>query len=314
MPNPVSILIALAISAAFSASGVIAFRVFRRGAMGRAGPIVALAGVGAGVYAGLFFLGIRPRWPPREDLDRLLVWLLPLAISVEIAAACVPRLPWLARLLRAAAAALTAPLLLAGTVYVTDLAGAGSREWSLTQTWLAYFPAAAAGTALWVSTAHLAQRRPERTLPLCLAMVLAAAGMAVMLSGYATGGQLGFPFAGAVAASALVASKEQLRQIASGIAGIGVAGLVWLVAIGWLFGELSNVAAILLVAAPAAAWLAEIRPRSHWRWKRVVLQTMLVVAPAAAAVVLAQRQFQERSQPVSTQEAPGLHDYLELGR
>ena len=45
-------------------------------------------GVGAGFFVGCWVLGIRPHWPPREDLDRLLALVLPAVVVVELLAAC----------------------------------------------------------------------------------------------------------------------------------------------------------------------------------------------------------------------------------
>ena len=49
-------------------------------------------GLAAGFYLGCWILKLRPHWPPREDLDRLLLVVLPVAMATE-SLAVLPRVP-----------------------------------------------------------------------------------------------------------------------------------------------------------------------------------------------------------------------------
>src|SRR5205814_2274626 len=99
---------------------------------GRPAAVAAGSALGAGVgfLLGVFVLGLWPKWPPKEDADRFLLVLLPAAVLVELVAA-VPLLPrWVAWLGRLTVAGFAAPVLLHGSIYLTDAAGPGSRKWS----------------------------------------------------------------------------------------------------------------------------------------------------------------------------------------
>src|SRR5258708_2074491 len=154
-------------------------------------------GVGLGYYAGVWLLGLRPHWPPREDQDRLLFILFPAVIAVEIVAAFAGRFRWLAWLPRLGVAATAAPVLLYGSTYLTDLAGPGTREWTPAQTWLILGGLATALACVWALLALLMGRAPGRSAPLPVAVASAGAAITIMLSGYASGGQPGLALAAA---------------------------------------------------------------------------------------------------------------------
>jgi hypothetical protein len=85
-----------------------------------------VVGLGAGYYLGCGMLEIRPRWPIREDLDRLLVLVIPAVLLAELLGA-IPRLPrWLIWALRVVVAGLGARVLLHGSMYLSGPAGTGS--------------------------------------------------------------------------------------------------------------------------------------------------------------------------------------------
>ena len=91
--------------------------------------------VGAGVVAASGATDQWPHWPPLEDRARFLTLLVPLALLVETLAARIQesgsvrarRAAWLLRFGLIAAAA---PILLHNTVYLAELAGGNSAEWS----------------------------------------------------------------------------------------------------------------------------------------------------------------------------------------
>jgi len=74
-----------------------------------------------------------------------------------------------------------------------------------------------------------------RSVPAAVAVASGGAGVTVMLSGYATGGQLGLPLAAAVAAFAVVGGRH-----ARGAVGVAVVGLFGLLVVGGLFAGLTT--------------------------------------------------------------------------
>ena len=135
------------------------------------------AGIGVGVafLLGCLVMGITPHWPPREDVDRFLLLLLPAVVLVEVLAA-VPKVPrYAAWVLRVVLAVAAAPVLLHNTVYLAELAGPGSRAWSAMEATLIVAGLAAALVGAWATLLPLARRPAGRTVPLRLAVVCGGA-------------------------------------------------------------------------------------------------------------------------------------------
>jgi hypothetical protein len=276
------------------------------------------AGLAVGFFVGAWVLGVHPSFPPREDQDRWLLVLLPAVVAVEIAAAALGRLSWLAWALRLALAAGAAPVLLYGSSYVADLSGPGSREWTPAQAGLILGGLAAGLAAAWMLLDRLARRSPRGAVPLVLALAAAGSGVVVMLSGYASGGQLGFPLAaglaGAAGASWFLRGKPDLR----GVLGVGIVGLFALLVAGRFFGKLTTANAVLLFGASLLAWLPElpalgrIGPR-----RRAFAGWSLAGLPVALALVLAGQKFKadsvSPSAPSGTPQ-PSVQDYLDFGK
>ena len=253
-------------------------------------------GVAAGVYAGCMVLDQCPRWPPREDRDRFLTVVLPLAVCLEILAATRKSRwgPWLARAILAAS---LAPILLYNTVYLADLRGPDSAEWSLLEaTGLLSFLAVGL-LGVWALAAWLQVRTHDRASPMALALVSLAAGITVMLSGYYRGGLLGLPLAAAIVGAMLAAWRfgsppdEPFPYL-----GIGLVGIFTLLVIGYFFGSLPASSAICLLLSPLMAWFAEL-PAVR-RMPKPVLQcarVVLVAGPLMLIVLLAKWRFDEAS-------------------
>ncbi len=306
MPDPVLILEVLAVAAALAALAV-----FAGAALGRA-PLGGVLGAGAAFYVGCRLLGLWPHWPPREDQDRLLLVLLPAVLAIELAASF-PRLPrrlvWVPR---AAVAGAAAPVLLYQTTYLADLAGPGTREWTGAQAGLILGGLALALAAVWAALAVLVGRSPGRSVPLALALTCAGAAATVMLSGYATGGQLGLPLAAALAGAALAR-----RQAAPGLLGFGTVGLFAVLLIGRFFGQLTTAHAALLGLAPLLAWLPELPyARALPSRLRGLARVAVVLLPLALALTQARARFLEDSRrPTSPGTAePSLEDYMNFGK
>jgi hypothetical protein len=317
MPDPTLILEALAAAAVVAAVVLLVAGLPWRAPHPARAAVGGALGVGAAFFLGCRLLGARPHWPPPEAVDRLLVLLLPTVVGVEVVAAFpqVPRL--LAWLLRLAIAAAAARVLLHQSVYLADLAGPGTREWTPAQAWLILSGLAAALAAVWALLALLMRRAPGRSVPLALSLVCAAAAVTVMLSGYATGGQLALPLAGALAGAAIASLALRGTPGLSGAVGVGVVGLYAVLVIGRFFGELTSTHAVLLGLAPLLCWLPELpyvrRAGSGWRG---LVRVVLVAAPLVLVVVQAQQHFVEASGASATPEAgePSIQDYENYGK
>ncbi len=278
--------------------------------------IAGVLGVGAGWFVGCWRLGLRPDWPPREDLDRLLIALLPALVCAEVVAAALPQRRWIVWPLRGIVACAVTPVLLHQSIYLAELAGPGSRAWTTQQTWLILGGIAAALLCVWATLLRLAQRSPGRSAPLALAVACGGAAITIMLSGYATGGQPGLPLA-AVLIAVVVASLFVTGPVnAAGPLSIGVVGLFALLVIGRFFGELTTLHALLLGSAPLLAWAPDLPGmRRLGARQRGVLRVVLTALPVAAAVFLAQRSFVEDSAPTGTDDGGAtIEDYMNYGQ
>jgi hypothetical protein len=271
-------------------------------------------GLGVGLLAGAWLLGVPLRFPPREDLDRLLLVLLPAVVGVEVVSAVVRLRPVIAWSLRLMIAAGAARVLLHGSVYI-----AGSGDASATspgQMWLMLAGLALALIANWSLLDRLADRGAGRSVVLSLALTAGGAGTTVMLSGYATGGELGFPLAaglvGAAAASLIFAETPDLR----GAIGVGIVGLFSLLVVGRFFGNLTTANLAVLLAAPLLAWLPELLPvRRAGPCARSVARVVLVATPVAIVLILAAQKFSADSASSSAKpdaSEPSSDDYMKF--
>ncbi|HMC88041.1 MAG TPA: hypothetical protein VKI17_00770 [Gemmataceae bacterium] len=317
MPDPVVILKAAAAAAAL-AVGILLLC----GWPWRAPhPVRTAAGgalaVGAGFFAGAWLLDLRFHFPPSEDQDRLLFVLAPAAVGVEIIAAALRRAAWMGWLLRLALAAVAARIILHNSSYITDLAGPGSREWPVGQTWIILLGLAGALAAIWALLSLLLARSSAWSVPATLALVAACAGVTIMLSGYASGGQLGFPLAaalgGAAVASLVLGRNPDLR----GVLGVGMVTLFALLLAGRFFGKLTTVNAALLFAAPLLGWLPELPyvrrlgPRT-----RGSMRVVLAAVPLLLALILANQKSEADAASPSTpgSKETSIEDYLNFGK
>jgi hypothetical protein len=265
-------------------------------------------GVGLGILAGAWALGLAPRVPPREDLDRFLLLLIPAAALAEVVAAS--RARWAGWMMRVVVAALATPVLIHGSSYVTDLSGPGSREWTPELTLAIYFGLGTALFSAWALLTSLATR-DGRSVAVALAIAAGGAGVTVMLSGYASGGQLGLPLATTIGVCAFVGSRHL-----PGAVGVAVVGLFALLVSGRLFAGLTTQSAVVLFAAPLLTYLPELPGvRRLQSAARGVLQVSLTIVPIIVTLYLAQQRFAAdstaRAQPAG---APSLNDYLEFGK
>jgi len=256
VPDPLDVFKAVAV--ALFASALMG-AVGHRFSGGRPSGWVWSLAIGTGAYLGLATLGIRPRWPIREDQHRLLGLVMPAILLIEAAGGALRPPRWLILGGRLAASLAVAPVILYGSIYVADLAGPKSAEWSPARRWLIFSGLGLALFGVW-SCLVRTQRQSGSSVrtPLALAMAIAGAGLTVMLSGYASGGLVGLPLAGAIAGAVATAAwwREDALGAAHGV-GVGVVGLFSVLAIGFFFGRLRVEPAILLFLSPLLAAIAE---------------------------------------------------------
>jgi hypothetical protein len=273
-------------------------------------------GIGAGFYLGCLMLEIRPQWPIREDLDRLLGLVIPAALLAELLAAF-PRLPrWLIWALRIAVAGLGARILLHGSMYLAGPAGPGSSAWTAPQTWLILGSIGAAEAAVWTLLVLLARRQAGATLPIALAIAVGGAAMSLMLSAYLVGGEAGLPLSAALLGASIVALIFPDASRSAAPIGLAVVGLASLLVIGRFFGELRTDHAVLLFAAPLLAWIPELPQLRRMRpWVRGLLRVLLVGLVVSGVVADAARRFIGKTGPAAApgSQEPSLEDYMNSG-
>src|SRR5437870_5447086 len=110
VPNP-ALLIRIAVLPALAAAAAAVLLLgrlwpWRSSARGRS--VAEAPAVGGAFFLGAWVLGVRPHWPPAQDLDRFLLVLLPAVVVAETAAVFLRGWAWWAawppRLLAAAGA------------------------------------------------------------------------------------------------------------------------------------------------------------------------------------------------------------------
>ncbi len=318
MPDPTIILLAQAAAAGFAVLVLLVLGWPWRSPDAKRATFAWALATGGAFLVGCWALGAWPKWPPTEDQGRLVYLLAPAAIFVEAMGALgvIRLLTWL---LRIALAMAIAPTLLYGSIYLTDAAGSGTRIWSPLEATAILVALGGAVAGQWFSLAALQQRTSGRSLPMALAVLCAGASVTIMLSGYASGGQLGLPLAAALGVVAI--SSLLLAGVPTPSGGLGVALVILasLLIVGRFFGSLTTSHAAILIAAPLLCWLPELPPVSSIRpWIRGFLRVAIVVVPIALVLWQAQQTFVENSRPASQSEptgpAPSLSDYLDFGK
>jgi len=316
MPDPIRILEALALSGVVAGVALLVFGWPWRSPNPKRARIGGVLGVGGGIFAGCWWLGAVLKWPPREDQDRLLLVLLPMATVVETVIALFARPRWLPWLLRLAVAASAAPILLYGTSYITDLTGPHSREWTAGQTALIFTALATLLAVVWCALWLLTKRSACRSVPIVLALVCAGSAVTVMLSGYASGGESGLTIAAALVGVAITSLVLKGTPEMNGVVGVSVVALFALLVVGRFFGQLTITNGLLLFSAPLLAWSAEIPLiRRGGRIARGLVRVIVPAIPVVIALVLAQRQFLADSankKPDAIE--PSVDDYMNFGK
>jgi len=303
LPDP--ILIVEAASLAAIAAAIIAWLVGRQARL----PGGAI-GAGVGVLVGAWVLALAPRVPPRDALDRFLLLVLPVAVLAETLAATNGRVRWAGWALRVLVAASATPVLVSGSSYVTDLSGPGSREWAPREAATIFIGLAVSLVLIQTLLSRLANRA-SRSTAIAVAMVTGGAAVTVMLSGYATGGQLAFPIATTVGVFAVLGYRHT-----SGAVAIVILSLFSLLVVGRLFAGVTTQHAVVLFAAPLLTWIPEL-PWFHrvGPGGRAMLRVNLPAIPVLLTLWLAQQEFTADSTgPGKDASGSSLNDYMNYGK
>lgn len=277
-----------------------------------------LLAVCLGFLAGVWMLSLLPAWPPSVDRARLIWVLIPLAVVVELVCSA-PQLPrplvWGLRLILAA---VIAPVILFGSVYFSGNEGFGSGKWSAGQAtgYLALMGAAFL-VYRWLLS-QIYEKLPNRIVVCVFFIACASSGVAIMLSGYLSAGQLLFPLS-ATLVGLLVASLVGGRTYAGLAGGVSLASVILLASLlaGHFFARLEIVHAVVLAIFPLGLGLLTLPyVRSLALWMRIGLGLVISLVPELAVLIQVQSTFVERSSSPSSSSpsTPSIDDYRNYGQ
>ncbi|MGD9720170.1 MAG: hypothetical protein AB7O59_07945 [Pirellulales bacterium] len=268
--------------------------------------------IGVGVLAASGATDQWPHWPPREDRARFLTLIVPLTLLVETLAATAPS-RGLAWALRLGLTAVITPILLHNSVYLADLNGRNSAEWSWPETAAILCGLAALVALVWTLIGALAARTSTSGVQWVLFVDALAATVTVTLSGYFGAGLLGLGLSGAIAGAALASHFAPPPSATGDGLAMSVIGIFAVVLMGRFFGSLSTGPAAGLLLAPLVAWIIEM-PRLRrlppaWRSAGRIA---CVAVPLILVVLGAQRKFAAASASHSSPFGPAeAHEPLE---
>jgi hypothetical protein len=301
MPEPMLVLGATAAAAVVAALVMLAGAwPARRGWSGVATFAEVLAVLG-GMRVGCWWLGLLPKLPPVEDQDRLLLVLLPAVGVAEIAAAAWRRWPWFGHVFRATLALLIPVLLLFGSGWLpsTWIPGGDPNApstWTQPEALAILLGLGVLLALVWGLLIRAAQRPGGLIVPAVLGFVTAAAGVSLLLSGYASAGLVALPFAGVAAGMLVVCLLLARSRAMTGVVGVGTVFLFGLLMAGRFFGELTTTNFALLIAAPLLCWLTALPQVSRCKAPvRFAAAILVCLIPAGVAVGLAYHTFAEET-------------------
>jgi hypothetical protein len=140
----------------------------------------------------------------------------------------------------------------------------------------------------WLLLDKAIQRVPATTVVGALVVALTAASFTVMLSGYATGGQMGLPLAAAMAGAWSAGAIMRAPPPSTAPLGIALGGLFSLLVVGRFFAKLTSGHAILLFCAPIVCAMVELPVLRRWApWQRQAISLILVACLVCGVVVSA---------------------------
>jgi len=160
--------------------------------------------------------------------------------------------------------------------------------WTTTQSVIVLGALGPALFATWVSLDGLARRVSGAGLGLILLIVTGAGSVALVVSRTAKLGQLCAALAAMAGAALVVAWWNRRSSLGPAAGGVGALLLGYLWIEGHLYAELPATSAILLAAAPSAAWAGALPAvRKLAPWQVACAQAAAVLIPTAAALVIA---------------------------
>jgi hypothetical protein len=270
-------------------------------------------GLGAGFFAGCLLLQTTVHFPLAENAeasDRLLLIVLPVAMLVEGLSSLriSPRgVIWLPRILLAV---FVTRILLHNSTFLKDLPGANGAEWSPQEQWLHFAVLGGALLILWMALEVLIRKSPARSIPLSMSVACVGSAVTIMCSGTATGGELAFPMAGALAGGFLASCLMPSTRDGDGFLGVGLTVLLSVLIIGRYFAQLKDWQGALLFFSLLLCWLPELPPLRKLRpLFRDCLRIMVVCIPIALVTLKAWDTFQEDSGQRSQPGEPTMEDY-----
>jgi hypothetical protein len=300
MPEPLLYLQSLGAAAVAGAVCVLALAGRRAVSPARLNAACILGGC-LGMVAGCLLLRWRPVWPPASALDRVVTFVIPAALSIELVAGFPSVRPAFARALRVAFVAAAPLVLLHGSIYLAGSDGG----WTAWQAGVLVLTCSALLAALWIPLAWLSRRsRSGLSIAGSLALAILCAGAAVMLGGYLKGGAVTFALAGSLA-GATAASRLITPRLAPAVVTLGVVQLFGVVGTGHLFGRLPAGSALGLLLAPLLCCVSELPLlRQRPAWVIGTLRLLLVSIPLLTILTVAKINFDRKLAPLLSQSCP----------
>jgi hypothetical protein len=167
--------------------------------------------------------------------------------------------------------------------------------------------------AEWLIVETASRRGSAGLVATVMAVSTGGAAVALLLSGYASGGQMGLPLAGALAglaAAMLVVPDESRRAVPVGPA---LGCLFSLLVIGRFFAGLTTAHGVLLFIAPLVGAASTLHlPRPVGRKSRSVAGLFLVLAIVGGVLASAGAKFAAANRSPARSAGPSLDDYSRL--
>jgi hypothetical protein len=297
MGGGIQVQLALALLAAGGAAAVlVALFSSRRNASAAWRARGWVLGLGAGGYLGWLVLGILPGWPPLDVRDRFLMLVYPALLLADLLTADSALSPQRRWLTRGSVAAAAAPTLLFGSVYLSDMSGPDTREWSTGTALLVLGTLGAILAGTWAILDRNGEGGSAVAVSSLVLSLLGACGM-IMLSGSATVGLLGLPLAAATTAALVGTLTNPEAGCRTGPPGAPLGGLFALVVIGRFFAELSTIHALLLFVAPVLGTLLDCLAGRRLNRRLRAGGCLLVVGSLMAGVLASAHARFRQAQP-----------------
>ncbi|MHC4217097.1 MAG: hypothetical protein ACYSU7_01445 [Planctomycetota bacterium] len=220
-------------------------------------------------------------WPPWRPVD-VTDWLPHVAVAALVVALVSLRWPRAVRLHRCLCLAAAA-----GAVVVVTLPMI-RHTWTPARSVAGLIALSLTVFAMWTSLSAVSRRVSGAGLAVTLLVVTTAGSVALVLSRTAKLSQLCAALAAMAGAGLVIAWCKRGSSLGAGAAGVAalLMGYLWIE--GWLYAELPAASAVLLAAAPSAAWIWRLTAlRRLAPWQVVCVQAGAVLLPAAAGVAIA---------------------------